>query len=69
MVRGRTLDEIKDAQKHEVSRVCFELNLSVLQQDVVERMSMMLWEKAYKLGLESGWAYEQDNNRMQRDED
>lgn len=60
MERGWTLEDIKAEQKYEVSRVCFELNLSVLQQDVVEKMSMMLWEKAYKLGRDSGWAYEQD---------
>ena len=61
------LDEILNMQKHEVTRVCNELNLSVLQQDVVERMSVMIWERAYKLGLESGWKYEQDNTNRQWD--
>ena len=64
-----TLQSIKDEYMKEVTRVCQESGLDVAQVDIIERMGSIIFDKAYVLGLEKGWQFEQDNARMQREDD
>jgi hypothetical protein len=57
-----TLEKIRKDKLLEVTRICTEAGLDVAQIDVIERMSLIMFNQAYLLGLDKGWQFEQDRN-------
>ena len=66
---SQTLKEIKEEYLAELDRICDETRMDLLQRDVIKRISGMIFDRGYQVGLDHGWSFEQDAKRQQSDGD